>query len=93
MQVNIQRQNMIYLELGQGTIDPFSALCHAIHIAPGFDALLDFTSIVEDTAITVHVILDRNRVIVIGRIAEDRVIPAGKVRVVLNELVDGIPLV
>ena len=81
------------LKFRPGALEPFVVLGHAVGICIGLDALLDLTGVVENAAVAVHEVLNDGQVVVGRGVAEDGVIPCFEVRVVRNEVREGVPLV
>ena len=82
-----------HLELLPRTIRPFGVFRQTKDVPKRLDPHLDLTRVVENTAVSVHEILDDREVIICGRVAEDGVVPCLQVGVLLDKVGQSIPLV
>jgi hypothetical protein len=65
-----------YLDLIPGSIGPLGVLCHPVGIGQSLDPHLDLSRVVKDTAVTIHVVLDRRSAEIIGGVLENRLVPS-----------------
>ena len=82
-----------HLQLLVCPVYPLRVVGHAVCIRERLDTHLDLACVIEDTTVTIHVVLNNGKRVVRRRVAEDRVIPVLHVRVVLDEVGKCLPLV
>lgn len=89
----IQRRRNIYLEFSPSPVNPLGIVCHTVNVRKGFDSHFDLPSIIENTAVTVHEVYDGGEGVVSRSVAENGIVPALEVWVILDECWKGIPFV
>jgi hypothetical protein len=82
-----------YLDLIPSSISPLGVIRHPISIGESLDPHLDFSGVVKDTAVAIHIILDGRKIEILAGVIEDGLVPIPEVWVVGNEIRKGIPLV
>ncbi len=82
-----------YLDFIPSAINPACVICHAVHVGESLYSHLDFSSVVENTTGTIHEVNNGGFAEVICSIGKNGVIPALEVRILCDEVGEGLPFV
>ena len=88
-----RKMPLTYLKLSKSTVNPLGIIGHTVDVCKGFDPHFYFTSVIEDSTVTIHMVNNWRKGIVRSGIAENGVIPLLEVWVASNQGRERLPLV